>query len=113
MMFNILLIVFLAHEFPNLSNTDMGQKDREEFGNETSVFEEFIQSLPLSSNYFGKLIHNHSGKSAFFVEDMDLFENYLVLYERSSNDSSQQIRILNRNSKGFDQHLFRLENCKG
>jgi protease II len=106
-------VIILAHEFPNLLNNDMGQKDHGGLGNEISVFEESIQSLPLASNYFGKSIHNHSDKSAFFVEDMDLFENYLVLYERSSIDSSQQIRILNRDSKGFDQHVVPLGELQG
>jgi len=107
-------VILLAHKFPeqkvNYKSNPITIKPREEqrnegqdecyqqvtIGDEISIFETSIEDLPLTSTDFGKPIHMHNAKSTFFVEDIDLFQDNLVLYERSSTSSDQRIRVIDR-----------------
>lgn len=105
-------IIILAHR--SAGDDNHSDDDESPLGNEVSVFEAHVDNLPLPSNDFGKPIHLHSKESTHFIEDMALFQDHLVLFERSSIDSTHQIRIVDRTSEATNNtSTISLQNLKG
>jgi protease II len=67
-----------------------------------SLMETSVDSLPLEKyNEMSSLEHANDDVE-FFIEDMDLFQNHLVLYERSKHNSMQRIRLRHRHPNTND-----------
>ncbi len=95
-------IIILAHQ-----STQNGDDDStSSLSNEMSIFEVQTNTLPLPKDEFGKPIHQHTCDTKHFVEDIALFQDYLVLFERSTIDGMQQIRIINRSSESSPSHTI-------
>jgi hypothetical protein len=91
-------IILMAHRFA--SKLDVSPDIKMSLGLELTVFETCIHDLPLEACYFGKRLDCGEGSSLFpFIEDIDLFRNHIVLYERSPVNALQQIRIIARTQK--------------
>lgn len=91
-------IFILAHFMNGGLNTSGG---RSSLGEEMTLFQTRVQDLPLENFCSCRVLatsdHSH------FIEEMDLFDAYIVLYERSVDDGIQRIRILNRKSTDLDE----------
>jgi oligopeptidase B len=59
------------------------------------LFETTIDALPLEQVIDMKAFHGMN-RDGFFIHDMDLFQDFLVLYERSKQDGRQRMRIHRR-----------------
>ncbi|KAG7349682.1 oligopeptidase B [Nitzschia inconspicua] len=59
------------------------------------LLETSIESLPLLHEN-GLRMLSEADDAEFFIEDMDLFQDFLVLYERSTRDGMQRMRIRQR-----------------
>jgi len=73
-----------------------------------------IDSLPLSGyNADVKDDEKNNGADkmegdSFFIEDMDLFQRYIVLYERSKKNGDQRLRVRNRRRIDSDDTIIDL-----
>ena len=113
-------VIILAHRFLNQQQEQHigngiceAKVDSSIIGNEISVFQAHIQDFPLSLGQFGNPIRKHSDEMNYFVEEVDLFENFLVLYERSSLNSSQRIRVVDRHVKDCKGSIIPIEGIHG
>jgi protease II len=76
-----------------------------ELGQEFSVFEATIGDMPLEESFGKKILFDQqqheeeTGKSIYFIEDMDLFDSKIVFYERSHVDGFQRMRVWDRREK--------------
>lgn len=61
-----------------------------------SVFEAKFKDLPLLDSFPNKINSSDKASEGFFIEDIDIFSEYLCLYERSLFDAKQRMRIRNR-----------------
>jgi len=73
-------------------------------GKENSVFQTCVRNLPLTLSSVATLTHIASS-SLYFIEDMDIFKNYLTFYERSSVNAQQRIRVISR-SKSKNERVI-------
>ena len=106
-------VIILAHQFSNqrLDDDAFSDKkvDKNVIGSEISVFQASKADFPLPASNYGTPIHLHNDTMEFFVEDIDLFYQFLVFYERSSVDSSQRIRVLRRNTEISNSTIISLD----
>jgi oligopeptidase B len=86
-----------------MASRSVGEKnivgdDDQVVGVELSVWETTIDSLPLQDDCWGRSVARP--KTGYVITDMDLLENYLVLYERSTLEGRQRIRVIERRNCG-------------
>lgn len=86
-----------------------------EDGGDYAVTETLVRSLPLPSNAIdrscrdgmpdggGGHVASSPRNAGYCIEDMDLFRNYLVLYERSTTTGEQRIRVRMRSHGNNDR----------
>ena len=55
-----------------------------------SVFEAKFKDLPLLDSFPNKINSSDKASEGFFIEDIDIFSEYLCLYERSLFDARQR-----------------------
>ncbi len=63
---------------------------------EMALFETNVSCLPLVTSSFGKRISNHGEDCESVIADMEVFETFIALYERSTVDGRHQIRVIKR-----------------
>jgi protease II len=63
---------------------------------ELRLFKTSIDCLPLKSN-FGDFLTGRSNE--FVISDMDIFQDFVVLYERSTLDGTQRIRLISNSTE--------------
>jgi oligopeptidase B len=77
-------------------NEQSGTNNRS-FGLELSLWETTVDSLPTGADLdlsLGRLVSG--AQEGFVITDMDIFRDFVALYERSTNNGTQRLRLLRK-----------------
>ena len=83
-------IYILAHKLDNYPVPSSLELDED-----LTVFQASIEELPITSRFGRKILGSAKrANKTSFIEEIDIFEKYIALYERNNKDGTQQIRIV-------------------
>ena len=78
-------------------------------GTEMAIFQSNVLALPIEGPFENRL--EGCLDETHFIEEMDLFENHIALYERSSVDGRQRIRTFERRGKSDNNTIVAIPDC--